>query len=91
MSGSRAENSRRYTRVMDDVNGQVDAELALIPSGGFSQNMLRGLYQKYRANVLGANPDALLSPREVLERATARLRKDDPDFEPRYDRRLLDR
>jgi hypothetical protein len=41
--------------------------------------------------VLGANPDALLSPREVLERATARLRKDDPDFEPRYDRRLLDR
>ena len=74
---------------MDAVNAQVNAELDLIPTGSFSQNMLRGLYQKDRAHALGANPDPLLSAREVLERATARIRKDDPGFEPRYDPRLI--
>ena len=74
---------------MDDVNTQVSAELALIPRGSFSQNELRMLYQMMRANALGAHAEERLSAREVLERATAMIRKNDPVFEPRFDQSLL--
>lgn len=63
--------------------------MALIPRGSFSQNKLRMLYQMMRANALGANAEAPLSAREVLERATAMIRKDDPRFEPRFDQTLI--
>jgi hypothetical protein len=74
---------------VDDVNAQVNAELALIPRGSFSQNKLRSLYQMTRANALGVNAEAPLSAREVLERATAMIREDDPGFEPDYDPMLI--
>jgi hypothetical protein len=76
---------------VDAVNAQVNAELELIPRGSFSQNKLRSLYQMTRANALGANAEEPLSAREVLERATAMIREDDPSFEPLYDAALLTR
>jgi hypothetical protein len=74
---------------VDDVNDKVNAELELIPRGGLSQNMFRGLYQMIRANALGANAEARLSARQAVDRATAMIRADDPSFAPVFDPSLV--
>jgi hypothetical protein len=75
---------------MDPVQEQVAEELALIPRGGLSQNLLRMNYQMIRSNALGANPDEPLTAARTLESCVAMVKQFDPTFVPRFDRRLVD-
>ena len=72
-----------------DLNEQVTRELNLIPRGDFHQNELRMLYQMMRSRALGAKSEELLTPQQILERATAMIRRESPAFEPHYDPELL--
>jgi hypothetical protein len=63
----------------------VENELKHIPRGTFEQNMLRGFFQSLRMNSLGKNPQ-YHTKEEVLHASIAALKKDNPKFEPQYDK-----
>lgn len=74
---------------MNYVEQQVGQELALIPRGNLSQNLLRMNYQMLRSNALGANPKIPMTAAQTFDRAVAMVKEWDPAFVPRVDRRLL--
>ena len=66
-------------------------ELALIPKGDLAQNTFRMVFQMWRMNSLGSNPEFPSDDlRSVFERAKQSVRATRPDFEPRHDPRLFD-
>ena len=64
-------------------NAQIALELEAIPRGRFEQNVLRAVFQNYRANDLGRKAEYPGSTvEETIVRAVALVRDVWPAFEP---------
>jgi len=64
---------------------RVKEELKHIPDWPEPQNKLRMIYQTRRMNSLGKKAVTKQTPKEVLKKSISDLKKDYPDFQPKYD------
>ena len=71
----------------DELNKKVAEELKRISRGSLDQNILRANYNVMRSNDLSLNP--ALPAKDSLLKAIERVRKDKPDFFPKYDREFF--
>jgi len=72
---------------LGEMRGKVREDLEHIPRGHFEQNMLREYYWVERMNSLGKkseNPNA--SREDILEKAIENIKRDNPHFDPEFDR-----
>lgn len=66
------------------MNGRLDEELARIPRGEYHQNVLRAIYNMQRRSDLARDP---LRPAVAsLEESIRFVRKEEPAFQPTFDR-----
>jgi hypothetical protein len=75
----------------EEMRKKINEELEHIPRSfrGSDQNMLRAHYNGMRMTNLGQNP--AYPAKDTLFRAIEEIKKDKPDFSPRYDRRFFER
>lgn len=68
----------------DELNRRLREELARIPRGDYSQNVLRAIYNMQRRSDLARDPRTTSGA--SLSEAIRFIRKDEPSFEPSIDR-----
>jgi hypothetical protein len=65
---------------------KVQEEISHIPRGNAAQNELRMFYWPMRMNSLGKKAKAKKKKEEILEEAINEVKKNYPDFLPKYDK-----
>ena len=70
---------------MVKIDKQVKQELEHIPRGNIPQNLLRVYYTPLRLNSLGKNAKNNATKEDILEQSIEAVKKDYPDFIPRFD------
>jgi len=68
---------------------QVKEELNHIRRGSILQNIFRGSYQAFRMHSLGKHAKAKFTKEEVLSKSIEMIKKDNPEFEPDYDKKYF--
>lgn len=71
------------------MNRHLRDDLARIPRRDYSQNVLRSIYNMQRRSDLARDPG--IEPGESLDEAVRFTRKDNPAFEPTFDRAYFSR
>jgi len=69
---------------LNEMRKKVKEELDHIPRRDFSQNMLRQAYWSLRLHSIGKRAGKERSKEEVLVRAAQIVKKDNPNFCPRF-------
>jgi hypothetical protein len=75
-------DERHGTVRREEMNFQVDRELAVIPRGDLGQNTLRMSYTMWRRNSLGPKPEIECSAAAAYAAAVAGVGRDRPEFVP---------
>lgn len=75
---------------LNEMRKQVKEELDHMPRRDFDQNMLRQAFWSLRLHSLGKKVEAGTSKEEVLVKATKLIKKDNPNFCPRFDDKFFD-
>ncbi len=65
---------------------QVKQELEHIPRGNFQQNELRMAYWFWRTHSLGKRAEKNETKEDVLKKSVETIKKDYPNFAPKFDR-----
>jgi hypothetical protein len=71
---------------LKEMREQVKEELEHIRRGNFVQNIFRAYYQGMRMHSLGKHAKTKLTKDEVLLQSIEAIKKDNPEFEPQYDK-----
>lgn len=71
-------------RKLRQMREEVLQELKHIPKGALPQGELRAMYWMQRMHSLGKKATNEQTPKQVLERCIAYLKKDYPDFDFKY-------
>lgn len=77
---------------LKNMRKQVSDELNYIPRGDEDQNALRQLYWTFRMRSLGKKPFEYKDKnrREILDVCILMVKEENPDFEPKYDKKFFD-
>jgi hypothetical protein len=79
-----------HIRKLNKMRNQVKEELRHIPRGDLDQNMLRHAYWVGRMHSLGKKARKEISKEEVVIKAAKLIKKDNPNFCPKYDEKFFD-
>lgn len=75
---------------LNQMREKVKGELSHIPRWDFNQNMLRQAYWSLRLHSLGKKSEREKTKEEVLIEVTELIKKDNPNFYPRFDEKFFD-
>ena len=73
------------SNTLKEILEKVKEELKHIPDWPQPQNELRMIYQTRRMNSLGKKAVTKQTAKEVLKKCISDMKKDHPDFQPKYD------
>lgn len=77
-------------RKLNEMRRQVKEELNHIARWDFNQNMMRQVYWGMRLHSIGKKAERESSKEEILVKAIKFIKKDNPNFCPRFDDNFFD-
>jgi len=78
-----------FIKKLNEMREQVKKELEHIPRGDLYQNIFRQTYWSLRLHSLGKK-GTQTSKEEVLVEAIKLVRRENPDFQPKFDDKFFD-